>query len=312
MRAVRTDPATAPQLRISEVPRPEPAPHQALVKVEAFSLNAGETRTARQAADAYVPGWDFAGVVEEPAADGGTPPKGTRVFGFVPYGAWAEYVVAGPEMMAPIPDEVSAAEAAAMPVAGATALLSLEMAGTLLGRRVLVTGAAGGVGRYACQLASLAGAEVVAISRRPALAGHLREDGVREPVIFPTIDAAKEAGRYDVILDGVGGHTLATALTILAPNGVCVTFGNGSGEPAGFDAGDFYHTPGARLEGLWLGNLIVTGADCAPMLARLAAMVADKRLHAPIDAVLPWTRVDEAATLLHEQSVNGKIVLTVG
>ncbi|MEO3872228.1 hypothetical protein ABGB18_25735 [Nonomuraea sp. B12E4] len=104
-------------------------------------------------------------MIEEPAADGGTPPKGTRVYGFVPQGAWAEYVVATPKMMTPIPDGVETVQAASLPVAAVTALAALESAGTLLGRKVLVTGAAGGVGRYACQLAHLGGAHVYAVSR---------------------------------------------------------------------------------------------------------------------------------------------------
>ena len=312
MRAVVTDPRSTPHLRLAEVPRPEPKPGQALVKVEAVSLNAGDTRRALQAADGYVPGWDFAGVVEEPAADGGTPPKGTRVHGVLGLqGAWAEYVTAPASALAEIPPEVSTEQAAALPIAGITALLALESAGTLRGRRVLVTGAAGGVGRFACQLAHLAGAEVVAISRRPSLPDLLREDGIPRPAVLPTIAAARDAGRYDVILDGVGGDSLGTALGALAPGGVCVSFGNGSGEPASFDPVDFYSVPGARLQGLWLGNLMATGADCGPLLSHLTRLVAEGRLHVPIDDVLPWTSIATAADRLMDQTVHGKLVLRV-
>ncbi|GAB3983997.1 zinc-binding dehydrogenase [Actinoallomurus acanthiterrae] len=311
MRAVVTDPADTARLRLAEAPQPEPVANQALIKVEAFSLNAGEIRSALEAAGSYVPGWDFAGVIEETAADGSTPPKGTRVYGFVPQGAWAEYVVAGAALIAEIPDGVSAAQAAALPVAGVTALAALESAGTLLGRRVLITGAAGGVGRYACQLANLAGAKVIAISRRPTLPQQLREDGILDPTVFPTIAEAREAGRYDVILDGVGGDSLATALASLAPGGVCVSFGNGSRRPAGFDPVDFYYTPGARLQGLWLGNLMAAGTDCGPMLSRLVDLVSQGRLRSPIDDVLPWTEVGHAAERLAGQRVDGKIVLEV-
>ncbi|QKW38307.1 zinc-binding dehydrogenase [Actinomadura sp. NAK00032] len=311
MRAVVTDPERTPRLRLSEVPRPEPAPDQALIKVEAVSLNAGETRRALEATTAYVPGWDFAGVIEEPAADGTTPPKGARVYGAVPLeGAWAEYVAASATVLAEIPDGVTMAQAAALPIAGITALVALESAGTLLGRRVLVTGASGGVGRYACQLAHLAGAEVTAISRRPALPRLLREDGV-PATVHPTITAARDAGRYDVILDGVGGDSLGTALGALAPGGVCVSFGNGSRTPASFDPVDFYNVPGARLQGLWLGNLLTTPTGCGPILTRLATLVANGRLHVPIDAVLPWTSINEAATRITTQAVHGKLTLEI-
>ncbi|MEU8346437.1 zinc-binding dehydrogenase [Spirillospora sp. NPDC048832] len=311
MRAVVTDPEHTPRLHLSDVPHPEPAPDQALIKVEAVSLNAGETRRALEATAPYVVGWDFAGVVEEPAADGSTPPKGARVYGAIPQqGAWAEYVAAPAAVLAEIPDGVTAAQAAALPIAGITALVSLESAGTLLGRRVLVTGAAGGVGRYACQLAHLAGAEVVAISRRPDLPRLLREDGV-PATVHPTIGAARDAGRYDVILDGIGGDSLGTALGALAPGGVCVSFGNGSGTPASFDPVDFYSIPGARLQGLWLGNLMTSGTGCGPILTRLATLVADGRLRVPIDDVLPWTSIDEAVTRLTTQTVHGKLVLKI-
>jgi NADPH:quinone reductase len=312
MRAVVTDPSAAPRLRVSDTAPPEPAANEALIRVEAFSLNAGEIRTALTATSSYVPGWDFAGVVDEAATDGSTPPKGTRIFGFVPQGAWAEYLVADSRMMAEIPDGVTNAQAAALPVAAVTALASLESAGTLLRRTVLVTGAAGGVGRFACQLANLAGADVVAVSRRPALPQQLRADGIASPSVFPTAAEAAAAGRYDVILDGVGGDTLAQALTALAPGGVCVSFGNGSGRPTSFDAVDFYHTPGARLEGFWLGRFIATGTDWRPMLAWLAELVRRDRLHTPIHAVRPWTEVAEAADRLAGHGVDGKIVLTVG
>jgi NADPH2:quinone reductase len=312
MQAVVTDPSTSPRLRLSDAPPPEPAVDQALIRVEAFSLNAGETRTALEATSSYVPGWDFAGVVDEAAADGSTSAKGTRVFGFVPQGSWAEYLVADSRMITEIPDGVSSAQAAALPVAAVTALASLEAAGTLLRRTVLVTGAAGGVGRFACQLATLAGADVVAVSRRPALPEQLRADGIASPTVFPTAAEAAAAGRYDVVLDGVGGDTLAQALTALAPGGVCISFGNGSRQPTSFDAIDFYHTTGARLQGFWLGQFIAAGTDCRPMLAWLAELVRQGRLHAPIHAVLPWTEVAAAADRLTGHEVDGKIVLTVG
>jgi NADPH:quinone reductase-like Zn-dependent oxidoreductase len=311
MKAVVTDPTAASRLRIAEVPTPEPTSDQALVRVEAFSLNAGEVRTALEATESYVPGWDFAGVVEEPAANGSTPPKGGRVYGFVASGAWAEYVTASAKMMARVPDSVDATQAASLPVAAVTALASLESAGTLLGRRVLVTGAAGGVGRFACQLASLAGADVFAVSRRPTLPHQLRVDGVTGAVVFPTMADAKAAGRYDVILDGVGGNSLALALTALAPGGVCVTFGNGSGEQVSFHPGDFYHTPDARLQGLWLGNFMLAGTDCTPMLSRLIELVRRERLRPPVHAALPWTSIGEAAERLAGQGVDGKIILEI-
>jgi NADPH:quinone reductase-like Zn-dependent oxidoreductase len=157
----------------------------------------------------------------------------------------------------------------------------------------------------------MAGAEVVAVSRRPALAEQLRADGITSATVFPTAADAAAAGRYDVVLESVGGDTLAQALTALAPGGVCITFGNGSGAPTTFEATDFYHSLG-RLQGLWLGQFVAAGTDCGPMLAWLADLVRQGRLRTPIHAVLPWTDISDAADRLAGQGVDGKIVLTVG
>ncbi|WP_246083402.1 zinc-binding dehydrogenase [Nonomuraea diastatica] len=109
----------------------------------------------------------------------------------------------------------------------------------------------------------------------------------------------------------MGGDSLATALTDLTPGGVCVTFGNGSRTLTSFHPGDFYHTPGARLQGLRLGNFMIAGTDCGPMLRRLVELVRQERLRPPIDAVVPWTSIGEAAERLSRQGVDGKIVVTI-
>src|SRR5882757_6455013 len=117
MQAIFTDPTTTPRLTLRGVVAPTPAPNQALIKVEAFSLNQGETRTALAATKSYIPGWDFAGFVETAAADGSTPKEGARVFGFVASGSWAEYITAQAGLMAEIPEGISYAQAASLPVA---------------------------------------------------------------------------------------------------------------------------------------------------------------------------------------------------
>lgn len=309
MRAVMTDPNATPRLTIRDTPQPIPASHQALVRVEAFSLNAGETRTALDADTSYVPGWDFAGVIEKAAPDGSSFKAGTKVFGFVHQGAWAEYVVVSAGQVAEIPPGVTITQAAALPVAGATAMLCLEKAGPLIGRRVLITGAAGGVGRFACRLAALSGAKVYGLSRRSGLLRHLADDGVTPAGLFADMSEASSAGPFDVISDSVGGDTLSLALMSLARGGICINCGNSARQPTSFDAIALYRSGGARLYSVWLGT--ERPEDCRAALVRLANLVAAGHLRTPIDTVLPWTQVDAAAARLANRAVDGKIVLEV-
>lgn len=277
MRAVVTQPGRSPGLAIEAVPGPAPGTHQALVRVTAFSLNAGETRSALGASTRYTPGWDFAGRIEQAAADGSTPRAGTRVLGFVTAGAWAECVCARAVDMALIPEGLEDAVAASLPVAGVTALMALERAAPLLGKRVLVTGAAGGVGRFACQVAALSGAEVFAVSRRPELPVRLAQDGVASARVFADMAAAQAAGEYDVILDSVGGESLARALGALAPGGTCINCGNSSDGLTVFDVRPFYMKADTSLHGFFLRPHRAAGR-CALPLARLATLAASGRL----------------------------------
>jgi NADPH2:quinone reductase len=310
MRAVMTNPGTVPSIGLEEVARPTPAPNEALVRVLAFSLNAGETRTALEATTRYTPGWDFAGVVEEAAADGSSSAAGAKVFGFVAQGAWAEFVKVRSGMVVEFPLGFTVAQASALPVAGVTAMVCLEKAGPLLGRRVLITGAAGGVGRFACQLAALSGASVFAVSRRTTLKDQLLEDGIAPVAIFPTMVEARTAGAYDVIFDSVGGQTLSNALMALAPKGICINCGNSERSTTSFDALEFYRlVGGGRFQSVWLGT--EPPEVCRAALMRLAQLVSENRLRVPVSAVMPWSEVDVAAARLVGQSVDGKIVLEI-
>jgi NADPH:quinone reductase-like Zn-dependent oxidoreductase len=161
IRAVVVDPSVAERLALREVELRDPDRDEVGVRVTAISLNRGETRRALQVAEpGWRPGWDFAGVVETAAADGSGPAAGSRVVGILPSGAWAERVNCRSHAVAALPESVGDAAAATLPVAGLTALHALRQGGLLLGRKVLVDGASGGVGHLACQLAAAAGAFV--------------------------------------------------------------------------------------------------------------------------------------------------------
>src|ERR1700686_4101542 len=226
IRAVGVDPALPDRLAMREVSLRDPDRDEVVVKVTAISLNRGETRRAvQQAEPGWRPGWDFAGVVEREAADGSGPKPGTRVVGLLPNGAWAERVNCRSHAVAALPDAVSDAQASTLPVAGLTALHALRQGGLLLGRKVLVDGASGGVGHLACQLANAAGALVWGHVRRPEYREAVAEWCGGRVVLDRDLGGAKPHGPYWLILDSLGGAALSAALSMLQPGAPCVAFG---------------------------------------------------------------------------------------
>ncbi|CAL9424379.1 MULTISPECIES: zinc-binding dehydrogenase [unclassified Streptomyces] len=301
VRALVVDPSAPAAVRLAEVPEPVPGPGQVLVDVSHASLNYGDLNDARsgRVPVGAVLGSDAAGVVVRAAADGTGPAVGTEVVALTT-GAFAERVAIDVDALAEVPEGLDLARAAALPVAGVAALRSLRAAGLAPGKRVLVTGASGGVGRYAVQLAARAGAHVIASVGSAARGQGLAELGADE--VLTGLDGLRAP--VDVVVDSVGGPQLVEAWNLLAPGGSVQSVGWTSGEPAVFPP---YATVGPAKS---LSSFVIEGAAGAD-LAVLTGMAAEGALTVEIGWQGTWDRFDEAAEALRGRRVPGKAVLAV-
>lgn len=311
IRAVVVDPQAAGRLVFATVAGPTPLANEALVRVAAISLNRGEVNRAMSAEAGARLGWDIAGTIERAAADGSGSQEGARVVGFLPTGGWAEVVAVPTHALAVLPDGVSFAQAATLPIAGLTALRAIEKGGLPLGRNVLITGASGGAGNFAVQLARASGATVTGIVRQGARAASVRAAGAQRVVVSDDGAAAAEYGPYDLILDSVGGKLLGTLLSQLAKGGTAVNFGTSAGRDVTFDLSRFFPVGGATLYGLIIFEEVARH-PAGPDLARLAGLIADGRLVPAIEREAPWTEIASVARELLDRRFTGKAVLHVG
>ncbi|MGC4878679.1 zinc-binding dehydrogenase [Micromonospora sp. DT43] len=299
MRAIVAAPDAVDGFRVAEVPDPVPGPGQVLVEVRHAAVNAGEVRHVDAWPVGSVLGHDAAGHVLRGPEDGSGPRAGDRVLAFGP-GAWAQRAVFEVDSVAVVPPAVDLAEVAALPMVGLTALRTLRASGPLRGRRVLVTGASGGVGRVAVQLGRHAGAYVLAAVGSAARGEGLAALGADEVIVG--LDGG--VAPVDVVLETVGGAQLVTAWGLLAPGGVLHSIGWASGAPAVFPVNSTF-APGAARTLRSFGDTSAPAAD----LALLVDLVARGVLRAPIGWRGSWQRLGEAVGALRERRVPGKILL---
>jgi NADPH:quinone reductase-like Zn-dependent oxidoreductase len=289
---------------IGDVDAPQPAADEAVVAVEAFSVNRGEGLLLERPRSGWRPGKDIAGRVVQPAADGSGPRTGARVVGHPPSHGWAERVPVPTDALVELPEQVATHVAAALPLAGLTALRMLRRAGSLIGQRLLVTGASGGVGHYVTELAVGSGAEVTAVAATAERGARLRELGAT--VVHDIHDAA---GRYDIVLESLGGDSLVAARRKARPQGIVIWFGQAARRPVTIDFFDWIDgTAGAPIVAFDYQRADRPTADD---LATLVRLVATGRLHPEIGCVLPWEHTPGIITDLRQRRLRGKAVLTL-
>lgn len=313
MQAIVIDPQSPQRVGFRSVHPPVPRATEALVRVKAISLNRGEV-VYRVHGEAGTPlGWDLAGVVEQPAAQGPGPERGARVVGLLRSGAWAEQAAVPVNALAELAPSVTFAQAAALPTAGLTALAAIEHGGGLLARPVLITGASGGLGLIACRLARLAGARVAGQVRQPRSAPLAAEAGADHVLAGDSVAAAAPFGPYHLIVEQLGGRALAEAMTQLARGGTCVSAGVSVGPPGyevPIDMARMRRAPGACVRILNLYQELER-EPASTGLQRLVHLAGTGKLTPHLGVEADWREIGTVAQALLYRQFPGKAVLHI-
>ena len=314
-----------------DLPDPEPKEGEVVLRVGAASLNYHDVFTRRgmlgiRLSLPVVPGLDVAGEIASlgPGVEGWR--TGDRVLadpvnrvkgglmGETMHGGLAEYCLVSAGQLVPMPDEVSFEQAASLPVAYGTAhRMMFENGGVRSGERVLVLGAAGGVGTACLLLAKMAGAEVVACAGSEEKLARLEALGADFGVNYTTTDYVKWVherygkpyrrsydGGVDVVVNFTGGDTWVPCMKTLKRGGRMLT----CGATAGFD-------PKTDLRYVWTFELQIRGSNSWTVrdLEALLGMVRDGRLEPVIDCVLPLEDAGEGFRRIEEREVFGKVIV---
>lgn len=310
-------------LELREVAQPVPGEDQVLVKVEATSVNAldwhlmrGDPYLARLGLGLRRPkerirGRDFAGRIEAVGRAVTDLKPGDEVYGAA-VGAFAEYLCAPAHAVGLRPANLSAAQAAAIPIAGITALMGVRDAARVHSRQtVLVNGASGGVGTFAVQLAKHFGAEVTAVcsTRNVDLVTSLGADHVVE---YTREDFARGGRRYDVVFDLVGNRSLSTLRTVLTPKGILVLSGGGVSK-GGSLVGPLGLMVRAKLAAPFVGQrVVILGAVVNRANLDALRELAEAGAFTPvIDRTYPLAEAAEAIRYVEVEHARAKVVITV-
>ena len=308
----------------TEVNDPVPGPGEALLRVRATSVNAADYRMMRadpflarlenglfRPTKARILGSDVAGIVERVGDDVQRVDVGDEVLGDAfqdRFGAFAEYVCVRESALILKPENVSFEEAAAVPLAGITALQALRDLGEVQsGQAVLVQGAGGGVGTFLVQIAKAFGAEVTAVCGAGS-AEMVKRFGADRVIDYATDDFTNDDKRYEVILGVNGYHSLAEYKRCLNPSGRYVMIGGSNRQI--FEAlllGRLKFMLGDKTSSV----LTVDGSLRAKDLAQLRDMLTSGELKPVIDRTFGLDETAEAIRYVEKGHVRGKVVIKI-
>ncbi len=324
MRAMIIERTGGPEvLQLAEAPTPEPGPGQVLVRVACAGVNPADWKDREGMLAIYAPyrfpyiiGFDAAGIVERlgPGVENLRP--GDRVFtpgnhGQGAWGSYAEFMVADADRVASIPDSMSFAAAASIPVAALTGWQALfDRGGLEAGQRIMIHGGSGGLGSFAVQFARWAGAAVSATCSTAnvdyvSTLGAARVIDYRREDIKEAIKAWAPGG-LDLLVDAVGASTLPDGLDMVRPDGAYVSI------PTLTDDGDI-EASFAAAAAHRVRRIFSTMSDigCGGQLATIAGLITDGHVTLPPLQTLPLEQAAQAHVMIQTGHVRGKIVLSV-
>lgn len=306
-------------LTMGDVPVPEPARGQLLVRVAAASVSAADVFLMRGVPRMVRPGHglkrparrrlglDLAGVVAGVGPGVIRWKPGDPVFG-QGLATFADCALAREHQLAPLPDAISPEHAAAVPVAGTTALRAVDVARLAPGQRVVVTGAAGGVGQFAAQLAALRGAEVIAVCSGRNIE-RVRSLGIEHVLDYETTSPLDTPIPYDAVIDKAGAVRIRDWRRVVAPSGSILP---NSGVP-GPDGGALMRVFKAQWYGLIASQRVrvFTGKVTAPALTELGVLLAAQRISPLLDTIYPLEQAPQALAAAGTHHARGKIVISI-
>jgi NADPH:quinone reductase-like Zn-dependent oxidoreductase len=314
-------------VELTDIDKPVPGDDEVLVRVHATSVNPydwhhmrGEPYIARLMSGGLglrrpkigTMGCDMAGQVEAVGKDVTGLRPGDDVFALLDHGGFAEYVSVRADMVAPKPKNLTYEQAAAVPMAAVTALISLRDAGRIQpGHRILVNGASGGVGTFAVQLARALDAKVTGVCNGRNV-DMVRSIGADDVIDYGTADFTRTGQEYDILLDIAGTRSISACRRVLTPKGTFVVVGGPPGrwlQPAG-------HVFASLAASPFVSQRVVTPnvVGCTTktqVLAALTEFIEDGAVTPVIDRTYPLAEIQAAISYQEEGHAQGKVVVTV-